>query len=60
MVFSTAIKKPTTKDKILLAALKLFIKNGYEKTTTNEIAEAAGFSIGAIYGHFDIMKVGHS
>ncbi len=34
---------------IVDAAVKLFIKNGFHKTTTREIARAAGFSIGSLY-----------
>ncbi len=34
------------------AAVKLFIKNGFHKTTTRQIARAAGFSIGALYEYF--------
>lgn len=31
------------------AAVQLFIKNGFHKTTTREIAKAVGFSIGSLY-----------
>ncbi|MDP4856303.1 MAG: TetR/AcrR family transcriptional regulator [Desulfobacterales bacterium] len=31
------------------SAVKLFIKNGFHKTTTRQIAQAAGFSIGSLY-----------
>jgi len=31
------------------AAVQLFIKKGFHKTTTREIAQAAGFSIGSLY-----------
>jgi AcrR family transcriptional regulator len=34
------------------AAVKLFIKNGFHKTTTRQIARTAGFSIGALYEYF--------
>lgn len=34
---------------IVDAAVKLFIENGFHKTTTREIARAAGFSIGSLY-----------
>ncbi|MFC1813734.1 TetR/AcrR family transcriptional regulator [Thermodesulfobacteriota bacterium] len=34
---------------IVDAAVQLFIKNGFHKTTTREIASAAGFSIGSLY-----------
>lgn len=31
------------------AAVELFIENGFHKTTTRQIAKAAGFSIGSLY-----------
>jgi AcrR family transcriptional regulator len=34
---------------IVDAAVELFIKKGFHKTTTREIAKAAGFSIGSLY-----------
>ena len=41
-----------TKEKILDAALDLFCEKGYFKTTTNEIAQRAGLSIGSLYSYF--------
>jgi AcrR family transcriptional regulator len=41
-----------TKEKILDAALQLFCKKGYYKTTTNEIAKVANVSIGSLYSYF--------
>ncbi len=41
-----------TKEKILDAALALFCEKGYYKTTTNEIAQRAGVSIGSLYSYF--------
>jgi len=40
------------KDEILKAALKLFAQKGYYQTSISEIAEAAEFSIGTLYGFF--------
>lgn len=34
---------------IVDAAVQLFIENGFHKTTTRQIARAAGFSIGSLY-----------
>ncbi len=34
---------------IVDAAVELFIQNGFHKTTTRQIARAAGFSIGSLY-----------
>lgn len=41
-----------TRQKILEVAYELFCKNGYYKTTTNEIAQVANISIGNLYFHF--------
>ena len=41
-----------TKEKIVQAALKLFQKRGYEKTTSNDIAAEAGVSVGSFYVYF--------
>jgi TetR/AcrR family acrAB operon transcriptional repressor len=41
-----------TKNKILKSALKVFLKNGYSKTSLADIAENAGYTRGAVYWHF--------
>ena len=41
-----------TEETILDAAEKLFIQNGYEKTTLQNILDATKLSKGAIYYHF--------
>ena len=41
-----------TKAKILKNALKVFLKNGYSKTTLSDIAISAGYTRGAVYWHF--------
>jgi len=41
-----------TESRILEMAMKLFIENGYEQTTLQEIADAIGMTRGAIYHHF--------
>lgn len=49
----TQIKNPALVDQrrrqIAEAAVKLFIKNGFHKTTTRQIVQATGFSIGSLY-----------
>ncbi len=40
------------RQRLLLAALKLFASNGFSKTSTREIAEAAGVNIAAISYYF--------
>ncbi|HLG13569.1 MAG TPA: TetR/AcrR family transcriptional regulator [Blastocatellia bacterium] len=58
---SVAVSVPTdpkqarskqTKEKIVTAAIKLFQERGFEKTTSNEIAAAAGVSVGSFYVYF--------
>jgi AcrR family transcriptional regulator len=41
-----------TRDRILAAALDLFIEQGYEKTSLREIAEQVGVTKAALYYHF--------
>lgn len=38
---------------ILRAAIQVLIDEGYEKSTTNRIAERAGYSVGTVYQYFD-------
>ncbi|MBI5523304.1 MAG: TetR/AcrR family transcriptional regulator [Desulfarculus sp.] len=49
----TAVKDPALVAKrrrqIVDATVQLFIKKGFHKTTTREMAQAAGFSIGTLY-----------
>ncbi len=45
-------KAQRTRETILQAALKLFLKDGYEKTTMRRIAEKAGLTPGATYYYF--------
>lgn len=41
-----------TREKVLNAAQEAFAARGYDATTVEEIAEAAGYSIGAVYSNF--------
>jgi AcrR family transcriptional regulator len=45
-----------THDKILQAAQKLFARNGYDGTTTKELAEKAGIAEGTLFRHFTNKK----
>lgn len=44
--------KTKTKDRILLASLDLFSKNGFEATSTEQIATAVGIKKPSLYDHF--------
>ena len=39
-------------DAILAATKRVLVKDGYDRTSTNRIAEAAGVSIGSLYQYF--------
>jgi len=45
-----------SKEQILEAAMKVFVKNGYSQTRMEDIAEMSGLSKGAIYHHYDSKK----
>src|ERR1700683_5503178 len=46
-------KSEETRTRILEAALALFRKRGFEKTTMREIAQESGVALGAAYYYFD-------
>ncbi|MEF9942371.1 MAG: TetR/AcrR family transcriptional regulator [Lachnospiraceae bacterium] len=48
----TTSKKRTTKDKIIDAAWELFLKQGYDDTTVDQIIITSKTSRGAFYHHF--------
>ena len=48
--------KDNTKNQILDAALKVFVKSGYAETTMNDIVEKSGLSKGAIYHYYSSKK----
>ena len=41
-----------TKEKILMTALQLFARNGYEAVSVRTIAEELGITKGALYRHY--------
>lgn len=50
-------KGETTKNKILKAALALFVKQGIERTTTAEITQKVGIAEGTLFAHFKTKQV---
>ena len=48
--------KDNSKDQILEAAMKVFVKNGFSETRMDDIAENSGLSKGAIYHHYKSKK----
>jgi AcrR family transcriptional regulator len=53
---STAESAPDNRTKILQAALKLFARQGYDGTTTKDLAKLAGVAEGTIFRHFENKK----
>ncbi len=49
-------EKTNTRDKILDTAIKLFAKNGFNGTTTKEIADAAEVNESLIFRHFSTKR----
>jgi AcrR family transcriptional regulator len=45
-------KKAESRQNMLDAAKQLFIKNGYSKTTMEDIADQAGFGVATLYNYF--------
>ena len=41
-----------TRENILLTALRLFAKNGYEAVSVSDIASEIGITKGALYKHY--------
>ncbi len=52
MMRKTKEEAEKTRDNILKSALKVFLKNGYSKTSLAGIAENAGYTRGAVYWNF--------
>lgn len=48
--------KEDTKQKILRAARKVFSKNGYERSTLDDVAKEAGLTKGALYWNFSTKQ----
>ena len=46
-------KRSTTRERVLDAAERLFVEGGFHATSVKDIAEAAGYTTGAIYSSFD-------
>jgi AcrR family transcriptional regulator len=44
--------EPSTRDRLVNAAIQVFVEQGYEKARVQDIARAAGLTTGAIYANF--------
>jgi AcrR family transcriptional regulator len=43
---------PTTRDRLVAAAIQVFVEQGYEQARVQDIARTAGLTTGAIYANF--------
>lgn len=48
--------KPEKQKQIINAAIKEFVRNGFEKTSTNEIVKRANISKGSLFNYFNSKK----
>ncbi len=46
-------RKARTRDEILEAAHRVFLRDGFHRATLEDIAEEAGYTTGAVYSNFD-------
>jgi len=53
---STEQRKEQTERELVAAATEVFARRGYQAATLDEVADAAGFTKGAIYAHFDTKE----
>jgi AcrR family transcriptional regulator len=44
--------EPSTRDRLVAAAIEVFVEQGYEQARVQDIARAAGLTTGAIYANF--------
>jgi AcrR family transcriptional regulator len=45
-------REPTTRERLLAAAIGVFVEQGYESARLQDIARAAGLTTGAVYANF--------
>lgn len=50
---SRAERKERTRDEIVAAAHRVFLRDGFHRATLDDIAEEAGYTKGAVYSNFD-------
>lgn len=48
--------KPEKQKQIINAAIKEFVRNGFEKASTNEIVKRANISKGSLFNYFNSKK----
>jgi AcrR family transcriptional regulator len=48
----TAVSAPSTRDRLIAAAIEVFRTDGYERARVQDVARAAGMTTGAIYANY--------
>ncbi len=48
----SAVSTPTTRDRLIAAAIEVFLSDGYERARVHDVARAAGMTTGAIYANY--------
>lgn len=48
----SAVSVPTTRDRLIAAAIEVFLSDGYEGARVHDVARAAGMTTGAIYANY--------
>jgi AcrR family transcriptional regulator len=56
MRLTRAEQQQRTREEILAAADRLFVEQGFHATSVDEIAQAAGYTKGAVYSNFDAKE----
>jgi AcrR family transcriptional regulator len=46
-------RKAETRERLLVAAARVFAERGFQAASVDEVAQAAGFTKGAVYAHFE-------
>ena len=49
--------KTETHERIIPAAMKIFLEKGFEKATMREIAEEAGITAAGLYRHLSLIHI---
>jgi AcrR family transcriptional regulator len=49
---TAVLPEPTTRERLVSAAIEVFLEQGYEQARVQDIARAAGLTTGAIYANF--------
>jgi AcrR family transcriptional regulator len=51
-VTAVSVPTPTTRERLIAAAIEVFLADGYERARVHDVARAAGMTTGAIYANY--------